>query len=167
MTCPGSKLLTSDMDCTVYHSSDPGTMIQNMSRMAQQKLASVVNEIVDLGRLEASMGFNFSCIFMHVQCIFKQVDALHVPHEAGPYMNSSALPSSVLSIPFRGVMFDVSLYGTWTWIPDAPQSPPNEAERLRRSSNASIGLPAPSGSSNAWMVSRARPCGSSDAPGRR
>lgn len=65
MTCPGSKLLTSDMDCTVYHSRDPGTMIQNMSLMAQQKLTIFIDEIVDLGSL-----------------------------------------------------FDVSLYGTWTWIPD-------------------------------------------------
>lgn len=65
MTCPGSKLLTSDMDCTVYHSHDPGTMIQNMSLMAQEKLWPFVEGKTDIGTL-----------------------------------------------------FDVSLYGTWTWIPD-------------------------------------------------
>eukprot|EP00437_Effrenium_voratum_P018500 CAMPEP_0181457534 /NCGR_PEP_ID=MMETSP1110-20121109/31836_1 /TAXON_ID=174948 /ORGANISM="Symbiodinium sp., Strain CCMP421" /LENGTH=544 /DNA_ID=CAMNT_0023581979 /DNA_START=107 /DNA_END=1741 /DNA_ORIENTATION=+ len=63
MTCPGSKLLTSDMDCTVYHSRDPGTLIQNMSRMTVSKL--------------------------------------------GAYTTADL-----------GVLFDVSLYGTWTWIPD-------------------------------------------------
>lgn len=65
MTCPGSKLLTSDMDCTVYHSHDPGTIIQNMSLLAQEKLLPYVDGKSDIGTL-----------------------------------------------------FDVSLYGTWTWIPD-------------------------------------------------
>eukprot|EP00435_Cladocopium_sp_Y103_P032570 s925_g8.t1 len=65
MTCPGSKLLTSDMDCTVYHSHDPGTMIKNMSLLAQEKLRPYVDGKTDIGTL-----------------------------------------------------FDVSLYGTWTWIPD-------------------------------------------------
>ncbi|CAE7301863.1 PP1 [Symbiodinium sp. CCMP2592] len=66
MTCPGSRLLTSDLDCTVYHSRDPGTLIQNMSLLAAERLATHVG-----------------------------VDR-----------------------PDLSVLFDVSLYGTWTWIPD-------------------------------------------------
>ncbi|CAJ1366607.1 unnamed protein product, partial [Effrenium voratum] len=64
MTCPGSKLLTSDMDCTVFHSHDPGTMITNMSRLAASKF--------------------------------------------GAYEEGGDL----------SVFFDVTLFGTWTGIPD-------------------------------------------------
>lgn len=65
ITCPGSKLLTSDMDCTVYHSRDPGTLIKNMTRLATAKLQEYTGRPADLG-----------------------------------------------------VVFDLSLFGTWTWIPD-------------------------------------------------
>eukprot|EP00435_Cladocopium_sp_Y103_P047197 s322_g13.t2 len=65
ITCPGSKLLTSDMDCTVYHSRDPGTLIKNMTRLATAKLEEYTGRPADLG-----------------------------------------------------VVFDLSLFGTWTWIPD-------------------------------------------------
>ncbi|CAJ1456100.1 unnamed protein product, partial [Effrenium voratum] len=65
MTCPGSRLLTSDMDCTVYHSRDPGTLIKNMSQLAKKAFFEYINKPADLG-----------------------------------------------------ILFDVSLYGTWTWIPD-------------------------------------------------
>jgi len=65
VTCPGSRLLTSDLDCTVYHSHDPGRLIADMTKIAEGKLSE------------------------------------YMPHQAD-----------------LGAVFDLSLFGTWTWIPD-------------------------------------------------
>lgn len=92
ITCPGSKLLTSDMDCTVYHSVDPGSLIKNMTMLATQKLEKYMGHPADLG-----------------------------------------------------VVFDLSLYGTWTWIPDEifqrfnwPQSTKNLFEFVEGKSGAAV-----------------------------
>lgn len=43
MVCPGSTLPSSDRDCTVYHSSDPGAQILLMKKVANEVLGQVVN----------------------------------------------------------------------------------------------------------------------------
>ncbi|CAK9020680.1 unnamed protein product [Durusdinium trenchii] len=80
------------MDCTVYHSVDPGSLIKNMTMLATQKLEKYMGHPADLG-----------------------------------------------------VVFDLSLYGTWTWIPDEifqrfnwPQSTKNLFEFVEGKSGAAV-----------------------------
>jgi len=43
MVCPGSKMATSDMDCTVYHSRDPASLILKMKHLAVDTLRQVIS----------------------------------------------------------------------------------------------------------------------------
>lgn len=43
MVCPGSKMPTSDMDCTVYHSRDPASLILKMKYLAMDTLRQVIS----------------------------------------------------------------------------------------------------------------------------
>merc|ERR1719235_1943261 len=57
MTCPGSKLLTSDMDCTLYHSTDSGALISRMNDIGRAIFQPLVADPT-LATLEAVFDAN-------------------------------------------------------------------------------------------------------------
>merc|ERR1712129_387523 len=65
MFCPGSRLLTSDMDCTVYHSRDPGALILQMIRLMRETFLPLARDesYATLGAVfDANLYGTWTCI---------------------------------------------------------------------------------------------------------